>query len=454
MDLFEKKKTKFADQSSPLADRMRPDSLTDFVGQIHLIGEGSVLRKAILEDKVPSMILWGPPGSGKTTLAHVIAYASKSNFVFFSAVTSGVKEVKAVIEKARKDKEFYHKKTILFVDEIHRFNKAQQDAFLPHVEAGTITLIGATTENPSFEVVSPLLSRCKVYVLYQLTPEEIKIILQRVLIDKEKGLRNLNVDVEEKALDYLAQMSNGDARIALNTLEMAVQTSPADKSGRRRIDLKQIEEVMLKKALVYDKAGEEHYNVISAFIKSLRGSDPDAALYWMFRMLEAGEDPIYIARRMVVLASEDIGNADPQALQVAVAAKEAVEFIGLPEGEFALSQAAVYLATAPKSNAIYTAMNQVKEDIKQTLNLPVPLHLRNAPTPLMEKLGYGKEYKYPHQFEGHFVAETYLPEELKERKYYMPTQQGFETEIKKRIENWQKVKEQSFNVESKRKKSK
>ncbi len=443
MDLFEKKKGKLPDKSAPLADRMRPLTLDEFVGQIHLLGQGSVLRKAILEDKVPSMILWGPPGSGKTTLAHVIAQISNANFVFFSAVTSGVKEVKAVIEKARKDKEFYHKKTILFVDELHRFNKAQQDAFLPHVEAGTITLIGATTENPSFEVVSPLLSRCKVYVLYQLTPEEIKMILQRALQDKEKGLGNLNVNIEEKALDYIAQMSNGDARIALNTLEMAALTSLAEKSGTRKVDLKQVEEVMLKKALVYDKAGEEHYNVISAFIKSLRGSDPDAALYWMFRMLEAGEDPIYIARRMVVLASEDIGNADPQALQVAVAAKQAVEFIGLPEGEFALSQAAVYLATAPKSNAIFQAMNRVKEDIKNTLNLPVPLRLRNAPTPLMEKLGYAKGYKYPHQFEGHFVAETFLPEELKERNYYSPTEQGFETEIKKRMESWQKIKEQN-----------
>src|SRR5574341_900361 len=288
MDLFDKKKSRMADKSSPLADRMRPDSLADFVGQIHLIGEGSVLRKAILEDKVPSMILWGPPGSGKTTLAHVIAYASKANFVFFSDVTSGVKEVKEMIKKARKDKEFFHKKTILFVDEIHRFNKAQQDAFLPHVEAGTITLIGATTENPSFEVISPLLSRCKVYVLNQLQAEEIKLILQGALKDKERGLGSMQVEIEEKALDYIAQMSNGDARIALNTLEMGVETSSTDKSGRSQIDLKQIEEVMLKKALVYDKAGEEHYNVISAFIKSLRGSDPDAALYWMFRMLEAG----------------------------------------------------------------------------------------------------------------------------------------------------------------------
>lgn len=451
MDLFEKKKSKSPAKQSPLADRMRPEDLSDFVGQTHLIGEGSVLRKAILENKVPSMILWGPPGSGKTTLAHVIAQASHANFIFFSAVASGIKEVKMVVEQARKDKEFYGKKTILFVDEIHRFNKTQQDAFLPHVEKGTITLIGATTENPSFEVVSPLLSRCRVYVLHQLGSEEIKVILRRALQDKKSGLGNIPVGIEEKALDYISQMSNGDARIALNALELAVDTKAPDKSGQRRIDLGHIQEVMLKKSLIYDRAGEEHYNTISAFIKSLRGSDPDAALYWMFRMLEAGEDPIFIARRMVVLASEDIGNADPQAIQVAVAAKQAVEFIGLPEGEFALSQAAVYLATAAKSNAIYEAMDKVKEDIRKTLNLPVPMHIRNAPTPLMEKLGYGKGYQYPHQFEGHYVAETYLPNQLKDRKYYMPTEQGFEAELKKRMQDWQEIKKQSLGAGSKKK---
>jgi putative ATPase len=293
-----------------------------------------------------------------------------------------------------------------------------------------------------------------VYVLHQLTVEEIAVILRRALEDQEKGLGKTPVLIEPKALDYIAQTSNGDARIALMTLEIAASISAADKSGKRKVDLKQIEEVTMKKALVYDKAGEEHYNVISAFIKSLRGSDPDAALYWMFRMLEAGEDPIYIARRMVILASEDVGNADPQALQLAVAAKEAVEFIGLPEGTFALSQAAVYLATAPKSNAIYQALNKVKQDIKQTLNLPVPLHLRNAPTPLMEKLGYAKNYQYPHDFPGHFVSEAYLPEGLEGRKYYIPTEQGFETEMKKRLESLEKINEQSRSLESKKNRKK
>ncbi len=451
MELFELPQPKKSSQTSPLSDRLRPQTLDDFVGQTDLIGEGSVLRKAILEDKVPSIIFWGPPGSGKTTLAHIIAKTSGAKFVFFSAVTSGVKEVKTVVEQARKDRNYYGRKTILFVDEIHRFNKAQQDAFLPHVEDGTITLIGATTENPSFEVISPLLSRCRVYVLRQLQPEDIKIILDRALQDKSKGLGNLSVRLDPKGADYLARMSNGDARIALNTLELAASLSEPDKKGIRGIDLKAIEEVMLKKSLQYDKSGEEHYNVISAFIKSLRGSDPDAALYWMFRMLEAGEDPIFIARRMTILASEDIGNADPQAIVVAVAAKQAVEFIGLPEAEFALAQAAVYLATAPKSNSVYQAMLKAKKDIKETLNLPVPLHLRNAPTPLMEKLNYGKEYKYPHDFEGNFAQQNYLPEKLLGRKYYVPSRQGFEGEVLKRMQGLRSPEEPKGTLKGKKK---
>ena len=454
MDLFGKTPLKKS-ALTPLADRLRPEVLDEFVGQKHILGEGSILRKAILEDKISSLIFWGPPGCGKTTLARLLAKTTQAYFISFSAVTSSIKEVKEVILEATKQKDFYNKKTILFIDEIHRFNKAQQDAFLPYVEKGSIILIGATTENPSFEVISPLLSRCKVYVLKQLEAEKIKMILSRAISDKEKGLGSFKLKISDEALDYLARMSNGDARMALNSLEFAVNTAKPGKDEVRKVDLKIIQEAMQKKALLYDKSGEEHYNIISAFIKSLRGSDPDAALYWMFRMLEAGEDPLYLARRMVILASEDIGNADPQALQVAVAAKDAVEFVGLPEGEFALAQAAIYLATAPKSNAVYEAMNKVKKEIRETQALPVPLHIRNAPTPLMEKLGYGKNYQYPHDFPQHFVAENYLPEELKQRKYYTPGDLGFEQEIKRRIENLEQVKRkvtQNSAVKNKKKK--
>ena len=454
MDLFGKTPLK-KNALTPLADRLRPEVLDDFVGQKHILGEGSILRKAILEDKISSLIFWGPPGCGKTTLARLLAKTTQAYFISFSAVTSSIKEVKEVILEATKQKDFYNKKTILFIDEIHRFNKAQQDAFLPYVEKGSIILIGATTENPSFEVISPLLSRCKVYVLKQLEAEKIKMILSRAISDKEKGLGSFKLKISDEALDYLARMSNGDARMALNSLEFAVNTAKPGKDEVRKVDLKIIQEAMQKKALLYDKSGEEHYNIISAFIKSLRGSDPDAALYWMFRMLEAGEDPLYLARRMVILASEDIGNADPQALQVAVAAKEAVEFVGLPEGEFALAQAAIYLATAPKSNAVYEAMNKVKKEIRETQALPVPLHIRNAPTPLMEKLGYGKNYQYPHDFPQHFVAENYLPEELKQRKYYTPGDLGFEQEIKRRMENLEQVKRkvtQNSAIKNKKKK--
>ncbi len=442
MDLFEKEKKGKNVRRTPLADRMRPDTLDEFVGQKHILEKGSVLRKAIEEDKIQSVIFWGPPGTGKTTLAHIVAKATGAHFASFSAVLSGIKEIKEVISEAAKMKEFYNRKTILFVDEIHRFNKAQQDAFLPHVEKGNIILIGATTENPSFEVISALLSRTMVYTLNPLKEEELKIIIKRAIEDKERGLGNQNVELEDKAQDYMAQMANGDARIALSTLEFAVLTTPPDEKGIRKITLKIAEETMQKKALVYDKDGEEHYNIISALHKSLRGSDPDAALYWLGRMLAGGEDPLYIARRMVRFASEDIGNADPQALQVTIAAKEAYHFLGSPEGELALAQAAVYLATAPKSNAVYKAFNQVQEDIQRTQALPVPLHIRNAPTQLMKDLGYGKDYKYPHDFPDHFVDETYLPENLKDRKYYQPTDFGFEKEIKKRLEWWEKKKKQ------------
>ena len=440
MNLFEKGKREKNVRRTPLADRMRPETLDEFVGQKHILEKGSVLRKAIEQDKVQSAIFWGPPGTGKTTLAHIIAKATGAHFVSFSAVLSGIKEIKEVMAEASRMKEFYNRKTILFVDEVHRFNKAQQDAFLPHVEKGNVILIGATTENPSFEVISALLSRTKVYTLHLLKEDELKIIIKRAIKDKERGLGNLGVELEEKALDYIAQMANGDARIALSTLEFAVLTTPPDEKGIRKINLKIAEETMQKKALVYDRAGEEHYNIISALHKSLRGSDPDAALYWLGRMLAGGEDPLYIARRMVRFASEDIGNADPQALQVTIAAKEAYHFLGSPEGELALAQAAIYLATAPKSNAVYKAFNLVRKDIQRTQSLPVPMHIRNAPTQLMKDLGYGKDYKYPHDFPDHFVDETYLPENLKNRKYYWPTDFGFEKEIKKRLEWWRKKK--------------
>ena len=424
---------------SPLADRMRPQNFNEFIGQEEIIGPNKPLRKIITTGKLPSLIFWGPPGSGKTTLAFLMARATKFEFITFSAVISGIKEIKEVMERAKYNREKFNRRTILFVDEIHRFNKAQQDAFLPYVEKGLITLIGATTENPSFELNSALLSRCRVFVLRGLTENEIKIILQAALRDKKKGLGGLAVEITDQVLSYVINMANGDARAALTLLELAVESIKPDADGLRRINQSAIESAAQRKVLLYDRAGEEHYNIISAFHKSLRGSDPDAALYWMGRMLEAGEDPLYIARRMVRFASEDVGNADPQALVVALAAKESVDFLGMPEGNLALAQAAVYLATAPKSNSLYVAYGKVKEDIQKTQNEPVPLHLRNPVTDLMKKLSYGQGYQYDHDFSHHFSGQEHLPANLKGKKYYQPSDFGFEKEIKKRIEYWERL---------------
>ncbi len=443
MDLFDHSEKEMEKAARPLADRLRPETLDDFVGQPHLLGKDSLLRHAIEEDRLFSMIFWGPPGSGKTTLARIIAGETKSHFETFSAVLSGVKEIRAVIEEAKLQLRRHGQKTILFVDEIHRFNKAQQDAFLPHVESGLITLIGATTENPSFEVIAPLLSRTRVLVLNPYSDEELREILERALRDKVRGLGNAGLEVEPEALERLIWAADGDARAALNNLEAAASLVLEKPEGRRKITRQTVEKALQKKALQYDKHGEEHYNLISALHKSLRGSDPDAALYWLGRMLSAGEDPLYIARRMVRFASEDVGNADPQALTLTISAMQAFQFIGLPEGELALAQAAVYLATAPKSNAVYAAYGQAKRSIQEKGSLPVPLHIRNAPTRLMKELGYGKDYLYAHDYEEAFVPQEYLPDKLAGRIYYRPTGRGYEKIIKERLEKWRKQKADS-----------
>jgi len=439
MDLFEAAKPKPGDQKDfvPLADRIRPERMEDFVGQEHLLGPGRFLRSMIEKDQLQSLIFWGPPGTGKTTLASIIACSTRSFFLSFSAVLSGVKEIRQVVQEGEEQRA-RGRRTILFVDEIHRFNKAQQDAFLPHVERGTIILIGATTENPSFEVNSALLSRCKVLTLRSLTAEEIDHILSRALLDEEKGLGKWRAELAPEAGKFLREMVHGDARVALNALEMAVLTTSPNADGVRVLSLPIMEEAMQRKSLLYDKAGEEHYNVISAFHKSLRGSDPDAALYWLARMIEAGEDPLYVARRMVRFASEDIGLADPQALNVALLSKEAFHFVGLPEGELALAEAAVYLATAPKSNAVYVAYGKVKRDVAEKGALPVPLHIRNAPTRLMKELGYGRGYKYAHDYSDGVVEQDYLPAELGVRYYYHPSERGFEKIISQRLQEWRK----------------
>ncbi|ATB41683.1 ATPase AAA family [Cystobacter fuscus] len=430
MDLFDHASRKDEATLAPLAERMRPTRLEEFVGQEHLTGEGRFLRRAIQQDQVPSIILWGPPGTGKTTLAHLIAHSTGAAFESLSAVLSGVKEIRETVARAQERWKMRRQRTLLFVDEIHRFNKGQQDALLPHVEKGTVTLIGATTENPSFELNAALLSRARVVTLRGLEEEELVALLRRA-VESPRGLAG-KVRVDDEALTFLVQASGGDARKALTALEAAAA------HGGGRVDKAIAEEALQHKALLYDKAGEEHYNVVSAFIKSMRGSDVDAALYWMTRMLEAGEDPVFIFRRMVIFASEDVGNADPRALGVAVDALRAFELVGLPEGTLPLTQAVTYLALAPKSNAVISAYAAVRAAVTEGGALPVPAHLRNAPTKLMKSLGYGAGYKYPHNFEGNYVPEDYLPSALKGRRFYTPTRNGFERELAERYEELQR----------------
>jgi putative ATPase len=424
---------------APLAERMRPRTFDEFVGQEEILAPGKPLREAIARDLLQSIILWGPPGTGKTTLARIIAETTRARFVSFSAVLSGIKEIREVMSEAERRRRTTGQRTIVFIDEIHRFNKAQQDAFLPRVEAGDIALIGATTENPSFEVNAALLSRSKVFVLRGLTTDEVVTILNRALADPERGLGQDAVQVTPEALQAIAVYSNGDARSALNLLELSVGAAP-DAGEGRFVDADLVKQAIQRRALLYDKSGEEHYNLISALHKSMRNSDPDAAIYWLARMLEAGEDPLYIARRLVRFASEDVGNADPQALTIAVAAKDAAHFIGMPEGNTALAQAALYLATAPKSNAVYTAYGRAARDAEQGPSAPVPLHLRNAPTRLMKQLDYGKGYEYAHDDPDAVASMDCLPESLAGTKYYRPTDRGFEREIRRRLEGWDALK--------------
>ena len=435
MTLFEHSADSQMRREAPLAARMRPRNFDEYAGQEHLVGPGRALRKSIEADQIPSMVLWGPPGSGKTTLANLIATMTRSYFSPVSAVASGVADLRRIVKAARDRLGMQRQRTILFIDELHRFNKAQQDVILPHVESGTVVLIGATTENPSFEVNSPLLSRSRVYTLQPLSNEQPTDIVRTALQDNERGLGRLSPQMDDETMGGLVEISNGDARTVLNALEMAVLATDPDEDGTRDITAQTIEDATQRFHL-YDKAGDQHYDTISAFIKSMRGSDPDAAIYYLARIIEAGEDPLFITRRLVILAAEDVGMADPRALTMAVAAQQAVHLIGMPEGRILLAEATVYLATAPKSNASYIAINKAIEDVQRSRNDPVPKHLRNAVTGLMKDEGYGKGYKYAHDHEGGFTPMQNLPENLKGRRYYDPTDHGYEAQIAERLKRW------------------
>jgi len=435
MTLFEHRRQEIQDQIAPLATRMRPRNLKEYFGQMHILAPGTVLRRAIEEDRLPSMILWGPPGSGKTTLARLVAGATGSHFEQISAVTSGVKDIREVMAGAAERLGENSRRTILFIDEIHRFSKSQQDALLPHVEDGTITLIGATTENPSFEIISPLLSRTRVYTLEPLSDKNLEEIINRAISDKDHGLGHEKISLSEKARHFLLRVANGDARSALNTLELASESTSIDGSGEKHVNVETIEQSVQKQSR-YDRLGDMHYDTISAFIKSIRASDPDAALYYLARMIEAGEDAVFIARRLVISAAEDIGLAEPNGLTVAMAAQQAVSFVGMPEGRIPLAEATIYLACAPKSNSAYKAIDKALEMVRSSRDEPIPNHLRNAPTALMQKLGYGNDYNYPYDKPDHFLTRGNLPEAIKNQRFYKPGNLGSEKLSHQRLAEW------------------